>query len=52
MLEGGYGLDTLSQGVVIVHETFDGRPPVEGEQERTDGIDDLTAQLRRRHDLE
>ena len=52
VLEGGYGLDTLSQGVAIVHETFDGRPPVETEQEQTDGIDALTAQLRRRHSLE
>ncbi|WP_416838637.1 histone deacetylase family protein [Haloferax sp. DFSO52] len=25
VLEGGYGLDTLSEGVAIVHETFDGR---------------------------
>ena len=28
VLEGGYGLDTLSEGVAMVHETYDGRPPV------------------------
>jgi len=28
VLEGGYGLDTLSEGVGMVHETFDGRAPV------------------------
>ena len=29
VLEGGYGLDTLSEGVAIVHETFDGRRPID-----------------------
>lgn len=29
VLEGGYGLDTLAEGVSIVHETFDGRDPME-----------------------
>ena len=29
VLEGGYGLDTLSDGIGMVHETFDGREPVE-----------------------
>ena len=27
ILEGGYGLDTLAQGVATVHETYDGRTP-------------------------
>lgn len=52
VLEGGYGLDTLSQGVAIVHETFDGRPPAEVDSERIDGIDSLVSQLRTRHDLD
>ncbi|SDX97289.1 histone deacetylase family protein [Halopenitus persicus] len=33
VLEGGYGLDTLAEGVGMVHETFDGREPVEPEGE-------------------
>jgi acetoin utilization deacetylase AcuC-like enzyme len=39
VLEGGYGLDTLSDGVAIVHETFDGRSPIhpdEGPNEKTE----------------
>jgi len=28
VLEGGYGLDTLSESVGMVHETFDGYRPV------------------------
>jgi acetoin utilization deacetylase AcuC-like enzyme len=39
VLEGGYGLDTLSEGVAIVHETFDGRTPIEpdeGANEKTE----------------
>ena len=32
VLEGGYGLDTLSEGVAIVHETFDGRTPIESDE--------------------
>ena len=31
VLEGGYGLDTLSEGVSMVHETFDGRRPLDPE---------------------
>lgn len=33
VLEGGYGLDTLSEGVAMVHETYDGRPPVETDED-------------------
>ena len=29
VLEGGYGLDTLAEGVGMVHETYDGREPAE-----------------------
>jgi acetoin utilization deacetylase AcuC-like enzyme len=32
VLEGGYGLDTLSDGVATVHETFDGRRPIEPDE--------------------
>ena len=33
VLEGGYGLETLADGVAIVHETFDGREPIPCEEE-------------------
>ncbi|THE66409.1 histone deacetylase [Salinadaptatus halalkaliphilus] len=29
VLEGGYGLDVLADSVALVHETFDGREPIE-----------------------
>jgi acetoin utilization deacetylase AcuC-like enzyme len=52
VLEGGYGLDTLSQGVAIVHETFDGRSPAEEDATQTDGISSQVSRLRARHGLE
>jgi acetoin utilization deacetylase AcuC-like enzyme len=52
VLEGGYGLDTLSQGVAIVHETFDGRETGAVGTEQTNGISSLVSQLRARHELE
>jgi acetoin utilization deacetylase AcuC-like enzyme len=36
VLEGGYGLDTLAEGVGVVHETFDGRDPVELDDDEDD----------------
>jgi acetoin utilization deacetylase AcuC-like enzyme len=48
VLEGGYGLDTLSQSVRTVHETFDGYEPapVDGEPEdsATEVLDRLVDQ--------
>jgi len=38
VLEGGYSLDALSDGVGVVHETFDGRDPVEPDGEVTAGV--------------
>jgi len=52
VLEGGYGLDTLSEGVVTVHETFDGRSPIEPDEDPDDDVVDVVATLRDRHDLE
>jgi acetoin utilization deacetylase AcuC-like enzyme len=51
ILEGGYGLDTLSESVAVVHETFDGREPVVDDAEPTDEVADLVAELRDIHDL-
>ena len=48
VLEGGYGLDTLSQSVRIVHETFDGYEPApvddEPDGEATEVLDRLVDQ--------
>ncbi|MFB6175697.1 MAG: histone deacetylase, partial [Halobaculum sp.] len=47
VLEGGYDLDTLSEGVGMVHETFDGRPPIEPtERNPDDATLDVVAELR------
>ncbi len=52
VLEGGYGLDTLSEGVAMVHETFDGRPPVAPDDDPDDGVRELVASIADRHDLD
>ena len=41
ILEGGYGLDTLAQGVATVHETYDGRTPTP----QTGSVDPLVTEL-------
>ncbi|WP_323191524.1 histone deacetylase [Halostella sp. PRR32] len=51
VLEGGYGLDVLAEGVRMVHEVFDGRSPVEPENEVNDDVDGLRDELRRVHGL-
>jgi acetoin utilization deacetylase AcuC-like enzyme len=52
VLEGGYGLDTLSEGVAIVHETFDGRTPMDPESGPDDHTEELVADVRELHDLD
>ena len=52
VLEGGYGLDTLSEGVAMVHETFDGRPPMDPDGDADKGARTLAAELRDVHNLE
>ncbi|MFB6293209.1 MAG: histone deacetylase family protein [Halonotius sp.] len=46
VLEGGYGLDTLSDGVAMVHETFDGREPLPCEEEPQESTVEITDELR------
>ncbi|WP_129114547.1 histone deacetylase family protein [Halegenticoccus tardaugens] len=46
VLEGGYGLDTLSEGVAMVHETFDGREPIEPDDDPADDTRDLVDEIR------
>ena len=53
VLEGGYDLDTLSEGVSIVHETFDGRPPIEPtERDPDETTREVVADLRERFELD
>jgi acetoin utilization deacetylase AcuC-like enzyme len=51
VLEGGYSLDTLSESIATVHETFDGRAPVEDDGDPTDDTTDLLDEVRSIHDL-
>jgi acetoin utilization deacetylase AcuC-like enzyme len=52
ILEGGYGLDVLADGVAMVHETFDGRDPIEPDDEVTEDVVDLLEEVRAAHDLD
>jgi acetoin utilization deacetylase AcuC-like enzyme len=51
LLEGGYGLDTLSEGVSMVHETYDGRTPVETDEDPDAETEAVVADLRAQLDL-
>jgi acetoin utilization deacetylase AcuC-like enzyme len=52
VLEGGYGLETLSDGVVAVHETFDGRTPVRPDDDPDESVVELLAHARSVHGLD
>ncbi|UPV76053.1 histone deacetylase [Halorussus limi] len=49
VLEGGYGLDTLSDSVAEVHETFDGKRPLTPDEEVNDDVRALIADIRDSH---
>ncbi|WP_396610666.1 histone deacetylase family protein [Haloferax sp. S1W] len=51
VLEGGYGLDTLSEGVAIVHETFDGRLAMDPDEEPNENNVELVDEIRDVHGL-
>jgi acetoin utilization deacetylase AcuC-like enzyme len=51
LLEGGYGLDTLSEGVATVHETFDGRRPLGTDEECSGKAERVVGDVRDAHDL-
>ncbi|WP_311173042.1 histone deacetylase family protein [Halobellus ordinarius] len=51
VLEGGYGLDTLSEGVATVHETFDGREPMEPDGDPEDKTVEIAEDVRDAHDI-
>jgi acetoin utilization deacetylase AcuC-like enzyme len=52
VLEGGYGLDTLSESIATVHETFDGRAPVDDDGDADDATLDLVDEVRSAHGLD
>jgi acetoin utilization deacetylase AcuC-like enzyme len=52
VLEGGYGLDTLSEGVAIVHETFDGREAMEPDDDPEAQTERLVDNVREAHDID
>jgi acetoin utilization deacetylase AcuC-like enzyme len=51
VLEGGYGLDTLAEGVSMVHETYDGRTPVNADDDPDEKTKTLVDDLRSRLEL-
>jgi len=51
VLEGGYGLDTLSESVGVVHETFDGRDPIPDDEGVAEDVVELVEAVRDVHDL-
>jgi len=51
VLEGGYSLDTLSEGVNMVHEVFDGFQPTAPDGEVSADVRELLADVRAAHGL-
>jgi len=51
VLEGGYGLDVLADGIAMVHDVFDGRQPMEPDDDVDDGVASLIDDVRRTHGL-
>ena len=49
VLEGGYGLDTLSSSVAEVHETFDGKQPLTLEEDVNEDVRELISEVRQTH---
>ena len=48
VLEGGYGLDTLAEGVSMVHETYDGRTPIDPDDDPDAKTETIVSDLRSR----
>jgi acetoin utilization deacetylase AcuC-like enzyme len=51
VLEGGYGLDVLAEGVRMVHEVFDGREPMETDDGVDEDVEERVEELRETHGL-
>ncbi|ELY47689.1 histone deacetylase family protein [Natronorubrum sulfidifaciens] len=52
VLEGGYGLDVLADSVAIVHETFDGREPIEPDSGCSEKAESTLEDVADEHGLE
>ncbi len=52
VLEGGYALDVLAESIALVHETFDGRQPIESDGEVRDAVDEILGDVADAHGLE
>jgi acetoin utilization deacetylase AcuC-like enzyme len=46
VLEGGYGLDTLSQSIRTVHEVFDGYEPAPADGDTEDRAHEIIEEVR------
>jgi acetoin utilization deacetylase AcuC-like enzyme len=51
VLEGGYGLDALASSVAMVNDVFDGRKPIEPEEEPSDRATSVVDRLRALHNI-
>ncbi|WP_256391917.1 histone deacetylase family protein [Natronoarchaeum rubrum] len=51
VLEGGYGLDVLAEGVAMVHEVFDGLDPVQPDGDIDEDVEELLTGVGSRHPL-
>ncbi|ELY46888.1 histone deacetylase family protein [Natronorubrum tibetense] len=52
ILEGGYGLDVLADSVAIVHETFDGREPIEPDADCGENVESTLEDVLEAHGLD
>lgn len=52
VLEGGYALDGIADSVSLVHETFDGREPIEPEGTPSDDVEDILSRIATLHELD
>lgn len=52
VLEGGYGLETLADGVVEIHEVFDGKSPSVDSGEPDDAVEATVETVREVHDVD
>ncbi len=51
VLEGGYGLETLAEGISMVHETYDGREPVAPDDDADETTETVIGTLRELYGL-
>ena len=49
VLEGGYGLDTLSASVAEIHEIFDGKRPLTPDEDASEEVQERIAKIRETH---